>query len=347
MSNRDLHFAARRVAIISMFLLLPCVAHAQLVLCNQSETPVTAVVATQSARGWDTHGLMVYDPGECKKAVAEPLNQQYYWIHADPFGQGYIQSPTYAPEVLLCLEGLKVSQPPCKNPFGDVEPVKFFRLDVKHHTYLAYALLFSRPASAPPSPSNAGPSPPPPNTAPPPQPNLEWQTHARWCISDPGSSGHAYLHTCDHADQFDSAIACQQDSKNAKAVSLIQQAGRAAVDSFMEPIKWKGCTGGTPSSTAHGANPNECSGISCVTVFSDYTNTQDCTGLNIGPAMFLWNHNPTKTAEVGYHIRESGANNRDIPRNSRPVSPNGKEFVGCSGYQAERYSYFVDSATLY
>lgn len=69
----------------------------------------------------------------------------------------------------------------------------------------------------------------------------EWQRHARWCTTDRGSSYRAYMNACTQVDQFHSVISCQQDAGNARAVSLIQQAGPEAVNAFMQNIKPAQC----------------------------------------------------------------------------------------------------------
>ena len=67
----------------------------------------------------------------------------------------------------------------------------------------------------------------------------EWQIHARWCLSDGGSSGNAYRTTCTHSDQYDAVIACQRH--NGEATATLQAAGRPAVNSFMAPLQPNSC----------------------------------------------------------------------------------------------------------
>lgn len=68
----------------------------------------------------------------------------------------------------------------------------------------------------------------------------EWQTHAKWCTTDKGNAHGAYIATCTQAnhDQFDAVIACQaHGGKPAEAQKAIRDAGRAAVNTFMD--NWK------------------------------------------------------------------------------------------------------------
>jgi hypothetical protein len=69
----------------------------------------------------------------------------------------------------------------------------------------------------------------------------EWQTHAKWCTTDGGSSGAAYRSTCRSYDQFDSVIACQ--AHNPGAIQKIREAGRSTVNAYMESYRPKECKG--------------------------------------------------------------------------------------------------------
>lgn len=67
----------------------------------------------------------------------------------------------------------------------------------------------------------------------------EWQIHCKWCTTDGGSSGGAYRATCRNYDQFDSVLACQ--AHNPGAQTAIRNAGRSAVNAFMDNWKPKEC----------------------------------------------------------------------------------------------------------
>lgn len=68
----------------------------------------------------------------------------------------------------------------------------------------------------------------------------EWQIHAKWCTTDRGSSHAAYINACTHGkDQFDSVLACQ--AHNGGAQNAIRNAGRAAVNAFMDNWKSSEC----------------------------------------------------------------------------------------------------------
>jgi len=67
----------------------------------------------------------------------------------------------------------------------------------------------------------------------------EWQIHAKWCTTDRGSSYGAYMATCRSYDQFDSVLACQ--AHNGGALATIRNAGREAVNKFMDNWKPKEC----------------------------------------------------------------------------------------------------------
>jgi hypothetical protein len=71
----------------------------------------------------------------------------------------------------------------------------------------------------------------------------KWQSAAKWCTRDAGSSGAAYRAACKDGkyDQFDSVITCLQEAKNEKLVRLIQAAGRSVVNSYMDDYKPKEC----------------------------------------------------------------------------------------------------------
>jgi hypothetical protein len=84
-----------------------------------------------------------------------------------------------------------------------------------------------RRASAPPQQSNGRPP--------------DWQINSKWCTQDQGSSGRAYRNACTQVDQYDSVISCQQDARNGRAVQSIQQAGKEAVNAFMDGIKPSQC----------------------------------------------------------------------------------------------------------
>jgi hypothetical protein len=70
----------------------------------------------------------------------------------------------------------------------------------------------------------------------------EWKKHARWCATDPQSSGAAYLSACRTGDQFNAVIACQTNAHNGRAVSLIRQAGPSAVNAYMDSFKNPQCS---------------------------------------------------------------------------------------------------------
>ena len=60
----------------------------------------------------------------------------------------------------------------------------------------------------------------------------DWQIHARWCTTDPGSSGQVYrAGIAAGAEPFDAVLACQRH--NGGAQQAVSAAGRAAVNNFM------------------------------------------------------------------------------------------------------------------
>jgi hypothetical protein len=68
----------------------------------------------------------------------------------------------------------------------------------------------------------------------------EWQTHAKWCTTDRGSSHAAYLNACQNGkDQFDSVLVCQGHSGGAQ--NAIRSAGRQTVNAFMDNWKSSEC----------------------------------------------------------------------------------------------------------
>jgi hypothetical protein len=75
----------------------------------------------------------------------------------------------------------------------------------------------------------------------------DWKIHSNWCANvDNGSSHKVYLSTCASADQYDSVLACQRDAARGngdggKAVRAIEEAGREAVNRYMEDNKPKSC----------------------------------------------------------------------------------------------------------
>lgn len=74
----------------------------------------------------------------------------------------------------------------------------------------------------------------------------DWKTYASWCVSDTGSSHRLYMSSCRVSDQFDSLMICQRDAashhpEHGKAARAINDAGRAAVDQYMEDKKPKRC----------------------------------------------------------------------------------------------------------
>lgn len=74
----------------------------------------------------------------------------------------------------------------------------------------------------------------------------DWKTYATWCVSDPGSAHRLYISSCRASDQFDSVLLCQRsvashNPEHRKAVKAINDAGRVAVDQYMEDKKPKRC----------------------------------------------------------------------------------------------------------
>ena len=67
----------------------------------------------------------------------------------------------------------------------------------------------------------------------------EWQDTARWCVKDKGMANRRYLATCAVADQYDAVLACQagDSPRRVHAREGIAQAGRAAVNDYMESMK--------------------------------------------------------------------------------------------------------------
>ncbi len=80
----------------------------------------------------------------------------------------------------------------------------------------------------------------------------DWQIHSNWCANlDRGSSHQVYLDTCKRADQYDSVLACQNDAlrgngDGGRAVRQVSDAGRAAVNAFMENRKPSQCRSSDP-----------------------------------------------------------------------------------------------------
>jgi len=61
----------------------------------------------------------------------------------------------------------------------------------------------------------------------------EWQIHAKWCTTDPGSSGRVYWATCRSQNPYNAAIACQNDSRNPRAADLIRSVGPDTVNAYL------------------------------------------------------------------------------------------------------------------
>jgi hypothetical protein len=74
----------------------------------------------------------------------------------------------------------------------------------------------------------------------------DWKAYSTWCVNDTGSSHRFYMLSCRVSDQYDSVSICQRDAAShnpdhGKAVKAITDAGRLAVDEYMEDKKPKRC----------------------------------------------------------------------------------------------------------
>jgi len=82
----------------------------------------------------------------------------------------------------------------------------------------------------------------------------DWQIHSNWCANvDNGSSHRVYLNTCGSSDQYDSVLACQRDAglnngDGGAAVRAVENAGRDAVNAYMENNKPRQCVSSYPQS---------------------------------------------------------------------------------------------------
>jgi hypothetical protein len=110
--------------------------------------------------------------------------------------------------------------------------------------------------NAQPAPIGTAASPTPPL-----DPNA-WKIHSDWCANkDRGTSYRAYMNICTAADQFDSVLACQNDAlrgngDGGRAVRAVSDAGRAAVNAFMESKKPSQCLSpGQVPKPSGGSNP--------------------------------------------------------------------------------------------
>ena len=63
-------------------------AHADLRLCNKSESPVGVSVGYSSDRGWTTEGWWNVEAESCKIILPGDLKSQYYYMFAVDYGEG-------------------------------------------------------------------------------------------------------------------------------------------------------------------------------------------------------------------------------------------------------------------
>lgn len=79
---------ALTAGVLMMVCLAPLPAHAELKLCNNTESRIGAAVGYKDQQGWATEGWWTVAPGKCVTMVNNELIARYYYIFAIDYDQG-------------------------------------------------------------------------------------------------------------------------------------------------------------------------------------------------------------------------------------------------------------------
>lgn len=92
---RNLALAAG-VLIAAAIMALP--AHADLKLCNKTESRIGAAIGYKDNEGWVTEGWWTIDPQKCVTPLKGALTARYYYV----FGIDYTKGGSWAGTAMLC-----------------------------------------------------------------------------------------------------------------------------------------------------------------------------------------------------------------------------------------------------
>ena len=74
--------------LVGLAALWPAAAHADLRLCNMTQSRVGVALGYRDAQGWQSEGWWNLKPNECETMLKGPLATRYYYVYAQDYDRG-------------------------------------------------------------------------------------------------------------------------------------------------------------------------------------------------------------------------------------------------------------------